>query len=133
MVGRVSSDDRIALARTVLALSQRNKSATAEAYRDYKLSWKGRDVTDCNILHRLATMHLDTFDLSPIKLESGDTYELRDVFESLRERKIPSWIEEGRRLGGLLIGVSAQAGLSITLSKQWAPIAKQALLPTAGQ
>ena len=129
MVGRVSSDDRIALARTVLALSQGNKSATAEAYRDYKLSWKGRDVT----LHGLATMHLDTFDLSPIKLESGDTYELRDVFESLRERKIPSWIEEGRRLGGLLIGVSAQAGRSISLSKQWAPIAKQAHLPTTVQ
>jgi hypothetical protein len=60
-------------------------------------------------------------------LDNGDKMEIMDLFRTTRERVVPSWVEEGRRLGGLLMGVSVQAARPISLSKEWMPIAKQAL------
>jgi hypothetical protein len=36
-------------------------------------------------------------------------------------------VEDGRRLGGLLMGVNAQAARPISLAKEWKSIAQQAL------
>lgn len=40
---------------------------------------------------------------------------------------MPDWIEQSRRLGGLLIGVASQAGRPISLAKEWEPIARHLL------
>ena len=50
---------------------------------------------------------------------------------------VPDWVEQGRRLGGLLIGVGSQAGRPISLAREWAPIAEEVLArggaPNAGR
>lgn len=129
MVGRLSTDDRETIAKTVVALARKDKKETARIYRDagYRATWKKGDVIDDNAIHRFATFHLDKVDLSPITLQDGEKMEIMELFRTLRERAVPSWVEEGRRLGGLLIGVSVQAMRPISLSKDWEPIAKQAL------
>ena len=40
---------------------------------------------------------------------------------------MPDWVEQARRLGGLLIGVGSQAGRPISLAHEWAPIAEEVL------
>jgi predicted unusual protein kinase regulating ubiquinone biosynthesis (AarF/ABC1/UbiB family) len=129
MVGRLSTQDREAIAKTVVALSLKDKKETAKLYRDggYKATWTKGDILDDNVLHRFATFHLDKIDLSPVTLDDGEKMEIMDLFRTTRERVVPSWVEEGRRLGGLLMGVSVQAARPISLSKEWMPIAKQAL------
>jgi len=131
MVGRLSSDEREAIARTVVALSISDKSEAARQYRDagYRATWKnGKNAhDDDSLLHRLATFHLDRIDLSDVTLDSGDKMEIMDVLRTTREVSVPSWVEQGRRLGGLLQGVSAQAARPISLAKEWKPIAQEAL------
>merc|ERR1712176_215102 len=130
MVGRLSPDQRKNAAETIMALSGRDKSATAKIYRDsgYKAYMAdGRGVDD-NVLHRFATFHFDRIDLSPLKLDSGETLEIMELFKQAREVKVPAWVEEGRRLGGLLMGVNAQAARPISLASEWRPIAKQVLI-----
>jgi len=130
MVGRLSQKDRETAAKTILALSNRDKAATAKLYRDngYKISFKdGGSSVDDAVLHRFASFHLDRIDLSPLTLDNGETVDLMELLRSTRERVVPSWIEEGRRLGGLLMGVNAQAARPISLAKEWRPIAKEAL------
>ena len=43
------------------------------------------------------------------------------------EFEVPNWIQQMKRIGGLLIGVASQAGRPISLSKEWYPIAKQCM------
>ena len=50
-----------------------------------------------------------------------------EVFRTVRERAVPTWVEEGRRLGSLLMGVNAQAARPISLAREWRPIAQEAL------
>jgi len=40
---------------------------------------------------------------------------------------VPEWVEQSRRLGGLLIGVSTSCGRPISLAKEWEPIARRLL------
>ena len=40
---------------------------------------------------------------------------------------VPDWVEQSRRLGGLLIGVASQSGRPISLAQEWAPIAAELL------
>ena len=40
---------------------------------------------------------------------------------------MPEWVEQSRRLGGLLIGVSTSCGRPISLAKEWEPIARRLL------
>ena len=129
MVGRLSTEDTETVAKVVLALSQNNKKEAARLYRDggYRATWREGAIVDDAILHRFATIHLDKFDLSPITMEGGDKVDTISLFRSLRERAVPIWISEAARLGGLLMGVSAQAARPISLSKEWAPIAAQTL------
>ncbi len=128
MVGRLSSKDRVNVAETIVALSDKDKAATAKLYREngYKATYDNGDADDA-MLHRFASFHFDGIDLSPLILDNGEKMDIKDVFRSVRERTVPSWVEEGRRLGGLLVGVSAQAARPISLAKEWRPIAKQAL------
>merc|ERR1712127_111692 len=129
MVGRLSSEDRLTAAETILALSNKDKAATAKLYRDngYKVSFRDGGAVDDAVLHRFASFHLDRIDLSPLTLDNGETVDLMEMLRSARERAVPMWVEEGRRLGGLLMGVNAQAARPISLAKEWRPIAKEAL------
>eukprot|EP00985_Skeletonema_marinoi_P029871 scaffold29432_cov153-Skeletonema_marinoi.AAC.4 len=130
MVGKLSPKDREAVARTIVALSDNDKAATAKLYREngYKATLQnGKDDVDDAVLHRFASFHFDKIDLSPLTLDNGEKIDIMDVFRSNREKAVPTWVEEGRRLGGLLVGVSAQAARPISLAKEWRPIAKQAL------
>lgn len=129
MVGRLSEKDRETAAATILALSDRDKAATAKIYRDngYKVSFRDGSAVDDAVLHRFASFHLDRIDLSPLTLDSGEMVDLMELLRTTRERVVPSWVEEGRRLGGLLMGVSAQAARPMSLAKEWRPIAKEAL------
>ena len=49
------------------------------------------------------------------------------MFKSTLEHAVPDWVEQGRRLGGLLIGVGSQAGRTISLAHEWRPIAEEVL------
>ncbi|KAL7431738.1 hypothetical protein ACHAXM_005986 [Skeletonema potamos] len=129
MVGKLSQKDRETVAETIVALSDNDKAATAKLYREngYKaVLQNGKDVDDA-VLHRFASFHFDKIDLSPLTLDNGEKMDIMEVFRSNREKTVPTWVEEGRRLGGLLVGVSAQAARPISLAKEWRPIAKQAL------
>lgn len=129
MVGRLSPKDRETVAETILALSNNDKAATAKLYREngYRATLKNGEDVDDAVLHRFASFHFDRIDLSPLTLDNGEKMSIMEVFRANRERSVPIWVEEGRRLGGLLVGVSAQAARPISLAKEWRPIAKQAL------
>lgn len=127
MVGRLSNDQRYSIASTILGLYNQNKTQVANLYQTagYSATMSNDNITDVNILHRFATFHLDKIDLSPLKLENGEVIEIMDLMKDTRERVIPPWVEEGRRLGGLLQGVCAQAARPISLAKEWKGIASQ--------
>ena len=131
MVGRLNADEREAISRTVLALSASDKKETARQYREggYRVTWKGGKAAheDDSLLFRFATFHLDRIDLSPITMDNGEKVEMVEFFRTAREVTVPNWVEQGRRLGGLLQGVSAQAARPISLAKEWKPIASEAL------
>ena len=128
MVGRLSKKDRKAAAEIILALSQHDKAKTAQIYRDhgYKATFSSDIELDDSVLHRLATFHLDKIDLSKLTLDSGETIDVLEMLRGAREHKVPSWVEEGRRLGGLLQGVCVQAARPISLAKEWSSIARDA-------
>jgi hypothetical protein len=129
MVGRLSKKDRKAVAETILALSRNDKATTAQIYRDngYKATFSSDIELDDSVLHRLATFHLDKIDLSKLTLDNGETIDVLEMLRGAREHKVPSWVEEGRRLGGLLQGVCVQAARPISLAKEWSSIARDAL------
>ena len=129
MVGTLSKSDRHAVARTILALSKRDKAETARIYTQhgYRAEFKDGTTADTAVLHRFASFHLDRIDLSPLTLDSGETVDTLELLRSTREKAVPKFVEEGRRLGGLLMGVSTQAARPISLSKEWKPIAERVL------
>lgn len=108
LVGRLSSKDRQTIAETVVALSDKDKKKTAEIYRDngYSASFRGssEDLDDA-VMHRFASFHFDKIDLSPLTLDNGETVDLMELMKSTREGSVPAFVEEGRRLGGLLWGL----------------------------
>jgi aarF domain-containing kinase len=110
MVGRLNEEDRMQVAKTIMALSRQDASAVAQIYTNagYRATNKDGDINDHGVLHRFATFHFDRVDLSPISVKHSDgvmrKMDLFKVMESSRERALPFWIENGRRLGGLLIG-----------------------------
>lgn len=125
-VVKLTPDDRKTIARAIVALSRGDKEETSNIYTEagYRATFKGDVITDANILYRFASFHLDKVDLSPITTQTG---EIVKIFESIQEVKVPVWIEEARRLGGLLIGTASQAARPISLSKEWKRIAKDVL------
>lgn len=129
MVGRLRPSDRKNVAEVILALARKDKAAAARIYREngYKASFKDGKTADDSVLHRFSTFHFDRINLAPLTLDNGDTVDILELLRSTRERAVPTWVEEGRRLGGLLMGVSAQAARPISLAKEWKPIATEAL------
>lgn len=129
MVGRLSQKDRQAVAKTILSVSRRNKAETARIYSEngYKAEFRDGTRADTSVLHRFASFHFDRIDLSPLTLDNGETVDTMELLRSTREKAVPKFVEEGRRLGGLLMGVSAQAARPISLSKEWRPIAERVL------
>ncbi|CAB9512182.1 ABC1 family protein MCP2 [Seminavis robusta] len=49
------------------------------------------------------------------------------VLETTIEQSVPDWVEQGRRLAGLLCGVSLQAGRPLSLAKEWHAIAEDVM------
>jgi len=140
MVGRLVDADRKNIAKLIIALSNKDKNRVAQIYKEggYKAIWmkKNRpllgssEMVDDNLLHRFATWHFDRLDLSPVIL--ANTKEKKDIMVimksgSVREIVIPDWIDQGRRLTGLLMGVSAQAARPVSISKQWKHIAEEVI------
>jgi len=130
MVGRVSNIERHAIAKTILALSRNNRTETARLYHEsgYRSSWADGEITDENLIHRIATFHLDRVDLSPVYVaDRNEHIGILTVLKSTKERSVPDWVNQARRLGGLLIGVSSQAARPISLANEWKTIAADAL------
>jgi aarF domain-containing kinase len=128
MVVRLTQDERMNIANTLVALSNNDKKAAARIYNDagYKSSWKEGAITDPNVLHRFATFHFDRFDLSPVK-NNGTMIDMMEILKSTQETSIPMWVEEARRLNGLLLGVAFQAQRPVSLAREWKSIARQAV------
>jgi aarF domain-containing kinase len=135
MVGRLSEGDRQCIARVVLGLAAGDVAAVVDEYRraGYRACWhSGRPHADA-VVHRFATFHLDRINLAPVQATTdGPPMPVMDVFRSTIEHAVPDWVEQARRLGGLLIGVGSQAGRPISLSHEWAPIAAEVLQCSPG-
>ena len=151
MVGRLSQAERATLAKVVLALGKGDlgKREVYDLYRSdgYRAGWhSGKRMGQphgVSAVHRFATFHLDRIDLSPVQVDdlpgsgqaapSGATQQATQtmpvikVLQSTIEQSVPDWVEQGRRLGGLLIGVGSQTARPISLASEWAPIAREAL------
>lgn len=127
MVGRLSVEQRTLIASTILALHRGDRETVVHNYRDsgYVIGWRKSDYnhTD-NVIYRCASFHLDRVNLSPIHVQ-GKKWNVLELLAKSKERCAPDWIEQMKRLGGLMIGVSAQAGRPISLSKEWSGTAKQ--------
>lgn len=117
-----------AIAETIVALSDNDKKNTARIFREngYTATFRNENVDDAT-LHRFATFCLDKIDLSPLTLDNGEVVDTMALFQNVREKSVPTFVEDGRRLGGLLMGVNAQAARPISLAKEWRSIAQQAL------
>jgi hypothetical protein len=50
-----------------------------------------------------------------------------DILQTTQEWSVPDWVNQGRRLTGLLAGVSVQAGRPISMAKEWSAIAEEVL------
>ena len=131
MVGRLSAAERTAVARVVRGLHARDEAAVVREYSDagYRACWHSGEAHGAAVTYRLATFHLDKIDLSPVVVSAarGGTMPVLRLFQSTIEHAVPDWIEQARRLGGLLIGVGSQAGRPLSLAAEWAPIAEEVL------
>ena len=133
MVGRLSTEQRKLVASTVLAFqsgAKKKKEAVARIYYDsgYRAGWINGDDHSPEIIYRFASFHLDRMDLSPVVLGNGERWNILKLLGKSVERSTPDWIEQMKRIGGLLIGVSSQAGRLISLSREWQLLAKRVSL-----
>lgn len=131
MIGRLSQAERRNAADVVLALADGDVRETASIYTKSGYKVKVRSVSgivqDPAVIHRFATFHWDRIDLSPIVWSTSDKTE--DVFSILRgavEHSVPKYIEDGRRLGALMMGPHIQSGRSFSLARSWRQIAQRA-------
>ena len=149
MVGRLGPTERRSIARVTLGLAAGDQQAVVGEYEraGYTACWHSGERHGADAVYRFATFHLDRIDLSPVRLRSraasGDahlssagvataasesvTMPLMTLLHSTIEHSVPDWIEQARRLGGLLIGVGSQAGRPISLAHEWALIARECI------
>lgn len=129
MVGRVNLEARATISRVVLALARGSKAEVHALYTEggYRACWHGGKPHGVDAVHRIACFHLDRIDLSPVDIGGGERMDVLTMLRSTLEHAVPDWVEQGRRLGGLLIGVGSQAARPISLSREWAPIAEEVL------
>lgn len=120
MVGRLEPDERELIASTVLAFASGDKETVVRNYVDsgYIAAWIGGANHTDDVIHRFASFHLDRINLSPLHVD-GKVWPVLDLLGKSIERVTPDWIEQMKRIGCLLIGVSSQAGRPISLSKEW--------------
>lgn len=98
----------------------------------YRACWHSGEPHRSETVHRLATFHLDRIDLAPLAARAdAPAMPVMTVLRSTVEHAVPDWIEQARRLGGLLIGVGSQAGRPISLAHEWTPIAREVLMSSA--
>ena len=149
MVGRLSPAERASIARVVLALAKGDsaKHEVAEIYQQagYRACWHSGRPHGVDAVHRFATFHLDRIDLSPVRIAqegpagAADTaaaagnvraphhMPIMQLLQSTIEHSVPDWVEQARRLGGLLIGVGSLTARPISLAREWSPLAEQVL------
>jgi hypothetical protein len=134
MVGRLTLTDRLQLAQVVVALAEHDVAKVHALYTAAGYDARSHVGVPHNaaIVHRIATFHLDRIDLSavdaaPTGSSAKNMQPMIAVLQNTLEHEVPDWVEQGRRLGGLLIGVANQAGRPISLSREWAPIARRLL------
>jgi len=130
MVGRLSQEDKLKVAATIVGLAQHNRTAIAQLYLDsgYHINWENATmVTDPNLLFRVATWHFDKIDFTPITLSDGTQVDALELLDSLDLIYVPDWMIQARRVSRLMMGVCAQAARPISLAKEWERIAKQVL------
>ena len=101
-------------------------------------AWHSGAPHCADVIYRFATFHLDRINLSPVRIDDDEQQQqpppavpqympVMTLLRSTIEHSVPDWVEQGRRLGGLLIGVGSQAGRPISLASEWAPIAEEVL------
>lgn len=137
MVGRLTLEERQKLARVTCGLAkggEEGKAAVVKEYLDsgYRACWHNGEPHGPDAIHRFATFHLDRINLAPVRVRrreaaGGEMMPVMTMFKSTLEHAVPDWVEQGRRLGGLLIGVGSQAGRTISLAHEWRPIAEEVL------
>ena len=135
MTGRLEPHEREAIARVVLGLAAGDQRAVVDEYEraGYRACWHSGAPHGPDAVFRFATFHLDRIDLSPVRTgPDGATMPVLALFKSTLEKAVPDWVEQARRLGGLLIGVGSQAGRPISLAHEWAPIAEEVLRAAHG-
>ena len=150
MIGQLTDKDRLSMNELVHTLAkvkshQSSKSDVAKLYNEYGYKIAFRNNNDMSelmstepnmnrILYRMATFHFDSVDLSPLKLQQhGKSIPAFYLLRNVRELNVPPWIEQGRRLTALLLGVAVQmAQPTISLAQEWNNIAKQTLRQEKG-
>ena len=140
-----------------LAKGKAGKQEVADIYwtSGYQACWHSGEPHGVDAVHRFATFHLDRIDLSPVRVgaqtvsastpektagssssvagaptattPAGKLMPVVELLQSTVELSVPDWVEQARRLGGLLIGVSSQTARPISLAKEWSPIAERVL------
>ena len=150
MVGRLTAAERVSIALVVLALAKGGDAAkhqVAEIYQQagYRACWLSGEPHGVDAVHRFATFHLDRIDLSPVRIAQAEPAGAADtaagagnvraphhmpimqLLQSTIEHSVPDWVEQARRLGGLLIGVGSLTARPISLAREWSPLAEQVL------
>jgi aarF domain-containing kinase len=69
----------------------------------------------------------DSTATTPARPTAVKTMPIIKLLQSTVELSVPDWVEQARRLGGLLIGVSSQTARPISLAREWSPIAERVL------
>ena len=115
MIGRFDEFERQNAVDIVLALADGKVEETASIYTSsgYKAKIKAFSgvLDDPAILHRFATFHWDRIDLSPVTWSrTGKTQDIFTILNGVVEPSVPKWIEDGRRLGALMMGPHIQSG-----------------------
>jgi len=135
MTGRLAPAARESISRVVLGLAAGDQSAVVHEYEaaGYRACWHSGAPHGPDAVFRFATFHLDRIDLSPVRTgTSSEPMPIMKLLQSTLEKSVPDWVEQARRLGGLLIGVGSQAGRPISLAHEWAPIAEEVLASAGG-
>ena len=108
--------------------SQRDAVVAEYEGAGYCACWHSGEKHGANAVYRFATFHLDRIDLSPVAAgPSGAMVPLMTLLKATIEHAVPDWVEQARRLGGLLIGVGSQAGRPLSLAHEWRAIADETL------
>jgi aarF domain-containing kinase len=129
MVGRLTHHEREQIASTMLAIQDGDKEVVVRNYLDsgYRAGWiTGGDHSE-DVIYRFVTLQLDRIDLSPVNVNGEQWSIIKLLSKSIERGATTGWIDQMKRIGGLLIGVASQAGRPISLSREWYSIATKVM------